>query len=198
MKNKILLGIIALFVLISVAGCGTEKEPAVGGQQDQHGCLAAAGYSWCVAKNKCLRVFEEFCADSTTALIADMEKDIGVKFVAKQDGQFNWFFENVDRISQAEISGIGFEAKGIKYADYEKIEKYLNEKLKPDDLNVADGVSGAVRGYVDGYSVCLLEFAYEKMGTNKEGAAEPVADSVDVSLKCGYFNVNDKSMTIVD
>lgn len=33
----------------------------IGGQKDEHGCLIGAGYSWCEAKNKCLRVWEEDC-----------------------------------------------------------------------------------------------------------------------------------------
>ena len=33
----------------------------IGGQKDEHGCLIAAGYSWCQAKQKCLRVWEEAC-----------------------------------------------------------------------------------------------------------------------------------------
>ncbi len=33
----------------------------IGGQADDHGCLVAAGYSWCEAKQKCLRPWEEAC-----------------------------------------------------------------------------------------------------------------------------------------
>jgi hypothetical protein len=33
----------------------------VGNDKDEHGCISSAGYSWCGAKNKCLRVWEEGC-----------------------------------------------------------------------------------------------------------------------------------------
>lgn len=33
----------------------------IGGDKDSHGCLIAAGYSWCEAKQKCLRTWEEKC-----------------------------------------------------------------------------------------------------------------------------------------
>jgi putative hemolysin len=33
----------------------------IGGQTDEHGCLIAAGYSWCEAEQKCLRSWEETC-----------------------------------------------------------------------------------------------------------------------------------------
>jgi len=33
----------------------------IGGFKDKHGCLGAAGYTWCEAKEKCLRTWEEPC-----------------------------------------------------------------------------------------------------------------------------------------
>lgn len=40
-----------------------EKEIMPGGDEDEHGCKPSAGYTWCEEKQKCLRVFEEYCAD---------------------------------------------------------------------------------------------------------------------------------------
>lgn len=40
------------------SGCG---ETIVGGDRDEHGCIGSAGYSWCAAKSKCLRSWEESC-----------------------------------------------------------------------------------------------------------------------------------------
>lgn len=41
----------------------SESEPViVGGDKDVHGCIGSAGYSWCEAKQKCLRVWEEDCS----------------------------------------------------------------------------------------------------------------------------------------
>ncbi len=45
--------------LVLLSGCVEEKP--IGGETDEHGCLIAAGYSWCEAKQKCLRVWEEPC-----------------------------------------------------------------------------------------------------------------------------------------
>lgn len=33
----------------------------VGSDRDAHGCIPSAGYTWCEAKAKCLRTFEEGC-----------------------------------------------------------------------------------------------------------------------------------------
>ena len=57
--------IIASALILFLAAC--TPEPIIGGDKDSHGCLPSAGYSWCEAKQKCLRVWEENC----TASIAD-------------------------------------------------------------------------------------------------------------------------------
>jgi len=36
----------------------------IGGDRDEHGCLVAAGYSWCEQKQTCLRIWEEPCTDN--------------------------------------------------------------------------------------------------------------------------------------
>jgi hypothetical protein len=33
----------------------------VGNDKDEHGCIGSAGYTWCEAKKKCLRIWEEKC-----------------------------------------------------------------------------------------------------------------------------------------
>lgn len=37
------------------------EPPLLGGDRDEHGCIGSAGYSWCEAKAKCLRAWEEPC-----------------------------------------------------------------------------------------------------------------------------------------
>ena len=39
----------------------------IGGETDANGCLVAAGYSWCEPLGKCVRPWEEACANSSTA-----------------------------------------------------------------------------------------------------------------------------------
>jgi len=55
-----LVGILLLFV-ITVGCTGKETVKPIGGDKDEHGCLIAAGYTWCEAKQKCLRSWEEEC-----------------------------------------------------------------------------------------------------------------------------------------
>lgn len=37
------------------------SSQVVGGDKDEHGCIGSAGYTWCEAKQKCLRTWEESC-----------------------------------------------------------------------------------------------------------------------------------------
>lgn len=50
----------------------------VGNDKDEHGCIGSAGYSWCQAKQKCLRVWEEPC-DETATIIEAMKTAIVAK-----------------------------------------------------------------------------------------------------------------------
>ncbi len=61
-NNKRLIWIIAIIAVaaILIYIC-CNKPQIIGGDKDEHGCLIAAGYSWCDAKQKCLRVWEEEC-----------------------------------------------------------------------------------------------------------------------------------------
>lgn len=59
MKKYISFAIMLLFVF--AMGCATEPERPIGGDTDEHGCLIAAGYSWCEATEKCQRFWEEPC-----------------------------------------------------------------------------------------------------------------------------------------
>jgi len=62
MRNIIIA--ICVIGLFFTAGCAVEKP--IGGEKDEHGCLPAAGYTWCESKQKCLRIWEEPCPGMVT------------------------------------------------------------------------------------------------------------------------------------
>ncbi len=51
-----------------------KQEKLIGGDKDVHGCLPAAGYTWCEVKNKCLRTWEEKC-EAVQADFSKLNKD---------------------------------------------------------------------------------------------------------------------------
>ena len=83
MQNQkgFILPIVIAAVVVALLGAGgfyaykyystptpsAQNQPIVGGDRDAHGCIGSAGYSWCEAKQKCLRTWEEPCEADTTA-----------------------------------------------------------------------------------------------------------------------------------
>ncbi|MDP2951046.1 MAG: hypothetical protein Q8N55_01545, partial [bacterium] len=42
---------------------GGQPGELLGGDEDEHGCIGSAGYTWCEIKEKCLRTWEEPCQE---------------------------------------------------------------------------------------------------------------------------------------
>lgn len=58
----VLISFVFAIAYVSWVGGGSQTGTfLIGGQKDSHGCLIAAGYSWCASKQKCLRNWEENC-----------------------------------------------------------------------------------------------------------------------------------------
>ncbi len=207
MSKKSILWLLILAVVILVVGgfyyfCkrdnveNVESEVLVGGDVDQHGCLGSAGYSWCEAKEKCLRGFEEFCADLAVELVDAISRETGVTLTNAGEEEFTWLVNQGEATVHTKISGVLFAGSDISRVDYEKIENYLNTTWQADMINLADGVSGGLRGYVVNYLACTLNFTVAELKNNEEGYPVPVNDKVKVKLACGFFNQNDVSKEI--
>ncbi len=69
------------------------NEPVIGGDRDEHGCLVPAGYTWCEAKEKCLRVWEEGC--EITVEKPQFNDLVTSPLIAEGEAKGNWFFEAV-------------------------------------------------------------------------------------------------------
>ena len=57
--------------------------PMVGGDADEHGCIASAGYTWSVVKNECIRLFE--AGIRLNAKAADLDKTTSAFVVFKSE-----------------------------------------------------------------------------------------------------------------
>jgi hypothetical protein len=71
-----------------------EEEQMVGNDRDEHGCIGSAGYSWCEAKQKCLRTWEEQCEESA-------EED-----TSQEDGAGQTDEDRAGDIAKAQIESI--------------------------------------------------------------------------------------------
>ena len=64
LRTKHLLQCVTLFAVVGTAYCAR----AMGVNnciESVHNCVTCAGYTWCDASEKCVRVWEEGCADLT-------------------------------------------------------------------------------------------------------------------------------------
>lgn len=86
-----------------------EPENLVGNNKDEHGCIGSAGYSWCELKQKCLRTWEEPCAEVTPAPTVDetatLKTFIKNALVAKHGSTANELNISVSKIEGGFASG---------------------------------------------------------------------------------------------
>jgi outer membrane lipoprotein-sorting protein len=61
----------------------TKQPQMVGNDRDEHGCIGSAGYSWCEAKQKCIRPWEEECKAEVEQKATTKEELIAKKFAEK-------------------------------------------------------------------------------------------------------------------
>lgn len=106
--------------------CKLVDRNQVGNDADEHRCIGSAGYSWCEAKNKCVRSWEENCSEFTfsngrkaqikvmpeTASIRARERlgELGFNVSLKEVGNDKVAYE-VSAEKEGKIFGL-FNAKG--------------------------------------------------------------------------------------
>ena len=75
-KTYLVIGILMAGILLS--GCIQPSNGGsgqiVGGDTDEHGCIPSAGYTWCEAKQKCLREWEEACEEEAPLIGGDRDE----------------------------------------------------------------------------------------------------------------------------
>lgn len=54
------------------------SDRMIGGDTDEHGCLIAAGYSWCEATDECYRPWEETCSSASPLPTTDSSDSTGL------------------------------------------------------------------------------------------------------------------------
>jgi hypothetical protein len=90
---------------------GEMEEQLLGGDRDEHGCIPSAGYSWCEAKQKCIRPWEESCIDPD-ASVSEEELAVLIKqmLIAKHGSSAETLDVGVSKISGNYAQGSASEA----------------------------------------------------------------------------------------
>ncbi len=84
-------------------------EYLIGGQKDEHGCLIPAGYSWCEAKQKCLRVWEEPCETVATSSVTVLSPNGGETWEIGKTYEIKW---NLNTSSTNSLNVVLFDNSG--------------------------------------------------------------------------------------
>jgi hypothetical protein len=180
--SKKIITLLVLLILFLISGYLYQKynnneEGLIGGQKDNHECLIGAGYSWCEAKNKCIRIFEEGCDDEIFKLAELIKSNIGINFIDQGEKNFNWLvLDENQNIKEKQIQGRSLKVEGISFDKLNQLEQLLKENGEEDMINVADGPSAGLRGYLYHYMACNIQFEQN--------------NNFDVYLNCGFYNKN--------
>jgi hypothetical protein len=163
-------------------------EQTIGGDTDEHGCLIAAGYSWCNSKSKCLRTWEEPCSQedknaNVSSLINNLINQTQVELTQIGIETFTW--NNKD--GSISIDGYLFEANSLDDKQYQDIfEFFENNDFNIDQYNVAAGVVGASTGFSRDNMKCIVSFVISDYDPT-DPQYQPTADSKkNVQITCGY------------
>lgn len=144
-----LIGVAAILgaIYLLVANSTFFKSQIIGGQKDEHGCLPAAGYSWCGAKNVCIRQWEEYCTSAvpkTVTFVCADSKSIVATFYLKDDKFVDLKLSDGRNMSVPHA----ISASGARYANSDETFVFWN---KGDTAFVTEGTTTA-----ETYSNCAL------------------------------------------
>lgn len=84
----------------------TASASPLGGDRDEFGCIGSAGFSWCEAKKKCIRVFEEDCLSAEAVRSALAQK------YNKKPSEV--FFDITKENTKHVVGSVSFGQKGVE------------------------------------------------------------------------------------
>ena len=125
------------------------SSPAiVGGDKDSHGCIGSAGYTWCQAKNQCIRSWEQYCTAAqpkTVTFACDAGKTIKATFYPSNDKFVDLVLSDGRNMSVPHA----MSASGARYAKPDESFVFWN---KGDTAFVTEGASST-----ETYRNCALQ-----------------------------------------
>lgn len=128
----------------------TEPEPdevVVGGDMDEHGCIASAGYVWCEPKQKCIRPWVEECDAEIDAEVVTREE----AYCTKERGLV---------VTGSSPGGAVDYCLFMASGSYCGLEDFFNKKCnKEQKYFKCDAVGSRSEGYYDAETRKLIAWA---------------------------------------
>jgi len=89
MKVQYIIAILVLVIILAVASyVYVQNQQFLGGDRDAHGCIGSAGYSWCEAKSKCIRIWEENCTETVDQACTNSGGTVTTALCCKSSNDF--------------------------------------------------------------------------------------------------------------
>ncbi|MFA6511946.1 MAG: hypothetical protein WCV86_02385 [Patescibacteria group bacterium] len=170
---------------------GNTNTGLLGGDSDEHGCIGSAGYSWCEAKQKCLRIWEEDCTtttntNTTTDPIADWETYMNTAFDYSLQYPTSWEAPSAD----AEIAEFGV---GVRQPFWIKKVDTISETLVVPGSNMKIIIDGneATQQKEGGESTYVVTYFSQMTGYLQVGYDESLSEGNDVLLSIDFDSTAD-------
>ena len=168
------------------------EEPLIGGDQDEHGCLIAAGYSWCEANQQCLRFWEQGCEDYIYSLYEQVKAVTGLEFLEPIADQLTWQVEAEEGVNTLTLDSFTTNASKLTDENFKMLKEFLEANFSADQFNVMGSTVGQFIAYKrDSLSlVCVLSASPSDFNPDDEKYI-PQSLEKDVKLNCAIL---DKSL----
>ncbi|MCX6715783.1 MAG: MliC family protein [Candidatus Taylorbacteria bacterium] len=128
-KPVIIVVILILAVVVIAGGISiwNNRQPTlIGGEKDEHGCLGAAGYSWCDARQACERSWEKYCTVTTPRVAVfscENSKTISATFYPSDDKYVDLVLSDDKALSVPRA----MSASGARYAKADESFVFWNK-----------------------------------------------------------------------
>lgn len=142
MKKTIIFPL--LLSLVFLTGCVYNQntnqpvnQPIVGGDKDIHGCIGSAGYRWCETSQKCLRIWEEGCADEIVSLFNSLKEATQINFgQILNNTELTWMIKNGQENLEYKLPAQEINTQEFKQEDIAKVYNFfLTNGFEKDQNN---------------------------------------------------------------
>jgi len=166
------------------------QDQIVGDDKDEHGCILTAGYSWCDAKQKCLRPWEEGCEDYITQLFRAIKEKTEIDFSEPNNIELVWQVESEEGIKDLALQALMISANTVANEDFQKIKTVIeNDGFEKDKYNARGGIFGEFDAYrKDNFGlVCTLSGIASDFDPDNP-KYEPQTTDKDVKITCAILD----------
>ncbi|OGL95933.1 hypothetical protein A2258_01720 [Candidatus Uhrbacteria bacterium RIFOXYA2_FULL_41_8] len=210
MKKALMILIPVIVAIIAIVGIvlinRAPKEVIVGGDVDEHGCIASAGYLWCEARQECIRIWETKCDDEqmkseVPTIASDILTQTGIDLGEASDTTFQWLYGQEDEVLFTNVQALSYTLDPVLDEDYQKIRSYfMDAGFENDPYNAASGTVVGAEGFKRAITVCQLRY---EINVPQDAVDEILLEDFDtypksLTLTCGLVDKVDLAIESVE